>query len=607
MPSLEDLKSDPVNPTKKKGFIPSIKTGFMPTIEQGPSTYATNKNDVQPEQKVEQPHARKAVAPRSISMTSNGSGSKERVSVDMNEIPKGSDIPEGMNVKTVKSIEDDILGPGGPFEQMRNRMVDDYKKDMQKQKEQIEAARAQQEKEYEDHQAMTDNGNAVIADAPKDSEPEEYVAMDEALPASEDATEVLYQEDDEEEQPETSNKGYTDRQIVELEQADNVASDTNEDAIEEVHDTDESVKLDDNTYTTIEDPKDDEAVTVNDPDDTTTPSGEDRLESLKALVSKKIKPVSRKLDISGFTVAAKGTVSNAIFDTKTSVAVAKWILPATGITIQMKQISGADIESIREDIERGDVRSALQIIYNHIVSPKPKSFEMWLKSTANADYDHLFMALYIASFSDSNFIPLDCVNEKCGKTYLTDNIKISDMIHYTSDENKKKFLDLYKSDRFESKGLYATSIIPISNKFAIAFKEPSLYDIQIERQYFDNAFTRKYERTINYVPYINRIYAIDYNSKQLVPVAYVGYNNDLAKTSRSKIERYDSILNTFSADEHSMIAAYVNKIDERTDWVTYRIPETTCSFCGAVHPASGDITASSLVFLRSRLAVLAIS
>jgi hypothetical protein len=328
---------------------------------------------------------------------------------------------------------------------------------------------------------------------------------------------------------------------------------------------------------------------------------------LKNLIKEKIRPVSEKLDISSFTIVKKGTTSNSILSSE--AAIAKWVLPNTGVTFQMREISGSNLENMRALLEKTppDNRGALKIIYDHIISPKAATFEKWTKSISFNDLNHLFMGVYISSFADSNYIPIDCIAPGCRKPYLSENIAIMDMVKFENDEYEKKFWDLYNSDIIEGKGLYVSEVVPISKNFAIGFRDPSLYDVMIESAYFNSEFVERYGQTVQYAPFIDAVYHIDYNSKSLVPIDWEKYDNSVARTARSRVQRYDKVINTMTADENAVIAAYIRKINEKTEWFTYQIPETTCPHCGKTTPATGDQQASALVFLRNRLALLATS
>lgn len=331
---------------------------------------------------------------------------------------------------------------------------------------------------------------------------------------------------------------------------------------------------------------------------------DDQIEILRSLISQKIVPVSKKLDISSFAIAKKPTRSNNIFETK-EAAIAKWVLPATGICVLLREISGANLETMRSLLTRRipDMRGVLKIIYDHIVSPKPASLEVWMKSIAFADYDHLFMAIYIAAFAEANFLPIDCA--ECKKPYLTEDIDIMDMVKFKDEKAEAKFTELYNAEPVNSEGLYVTENVAISEKFAIAFREPSLYTVLIESQYFDDKFNRKYQQAIALMPYIDNIYYIDIENQCLVPIEFKLIANDPSKTARLKVKKIDAILNSFSVDENSILSAYTDKINNRVDWFTYKIPESTCPNCKHVNPADENQTASALVFLRNRLGALA--
>lgn len=359
------------------------------------------------------------------------------------------------------------------------------------------------------------------------------------------------------------------------------------------------------TTTTDEEESDefDTEVSDSEVDDTTE---EQKLELLKSMVTEKLKPISSRMSLAGFTVAKKGTISSSILNTPKEVPVAKWVLPTTGIIVKMKEILGSDLEKIRYSMSNNDARTALQIIYANIVTAKPATFEAWVKSVAFEDYDHLFMAIYIASFTDSNYIPIDCTNPLCKKkTYLTDNMPIMDMVKFKDDAAKAKWMKLYQSETVEGKGLYPTEIVPISESFAVGFVEPSIYSVMIETSYIDDAFADKHRNTISMIPFIDQIYQIDQVNKSLIPVEWKTFTNNIAKSVKSRVVRYEKILDTMNADEIAVLRAFINEINNKNEgMVSYQIPETTCPHCEHVNAATPNQTASSLVFLRNQLGLL---
>ena len=150
------------------------------------------------------------------------------------------------------------------------------------------------------------------------------------------------------------------------------------------------------------------------------------LKHLQKLATEKLKPVSAKLDISSFTILKKPVSNVSPIFQNSSARVVKWVLPAQESIVLMKEFSGSELEKLREYSENSRSVDSLNrrffMIYDHIVSPKPATFEQWLKSVPFEDIDHYFFAIYIASFKGANFLPEDCINKGCGETFITDDI-----------------------------------------------------------------------------------------------------------------------------------------------------------------------------------------
>ena len=345
------------------------------------------------------------------------------------------------------------------------------------------------------------------------------------------------------------------------------------------------------------------------------PSDEARLEEFRSEVTERLKEKEKALNLEGFTFADKATASNMIFDTS-EVSAGKWVLPATGICIEMRSLAGQEVENLRLNINSPSttlVRNRLRILYDHVITPKPAAFEVWLKSTSYADYDHLFMPAYLAAFANANYMPGTCIRDEkkiakvdtgCGKMFLSSHIDIMNCVKFTSEETKKKFWDLYDSNATNGEGLYVSELIPISRKFAIRFRDPSIYAVMFEMASFNNEFAQKYMSTINIMPYIDDIFFLDWANKKFVKVEYKHDPNNLSKDSKAKVIKYDNVMNSFSTDEYSRILNIISAINDRSDWMTYQVPEMTCPECGRKIEAQ-ESTASSLVFTRHRLGLLA--
>lgn len=333
------------------------------------------------------------------------------------------------------------------------------------------------------------------------------------------------------------------------------------------------------------------------------------LKKLQQLATERLKPVSKKLDISSFTVVKK-PISNTKQFNVNPVKAAKWVLMNQEATVMMREFTGAELERLREFTQdSSNSTSALtkryRLIYDHIDSPKPASFETWLKTTPFSDEDNYFFAIYIASFKGANYIPRDCSDQnECKETWLTEDINIMDMVKFNSEEVKKKFTKIYQEENssMTKAGLYISEIVPLSNTVAVAFKEPSIYT-RIELSSIDSEFRLKYAAIMDYIPYIDSIYYIDQEEGTLTPVGYKAFADNNIKTTKSKIQQFAKVLSTLSIDEFGAIRPYVNSVITRDSGMSYIIPECTCPKCGKV-VEEGPTTAEELLFTRYQLGAL---
>lgn len=596
MSTIDDLKNDGNNESVKDPFIPSIEQEsepFVPGVVQGnsvSSTVPTKKNSFS------------MVSGKPTKNTENTEMS-QRVKADFSHLPKNN--YDGAGTDTKESIEQEILGPGGEFESYLDKRKKEYQEyveqyDLEQELKGTTENSVSEEKNDEDDieseiEKELSNSNITFKERNISFDEEEEKTMNN-IEQKDLVTEDSFEELDEDLSEDTEyNQSYDSISGRSFTDDEDNESEVTED-IEVKRDT---VKIDDSNILS-----DDELEISDDEIENETLDEEKRLEILRKMITERIKPVSQKIDISSFTIAKKGISSSNIFNMN-EVPTAKWALPTTGIVVDMKEISGADLDKLRTAGNRGDARLVLQIIYNNIVSAKPDSFEVWMKSIAYEDYDHLFMAIYAAAFADSNYIPGDCENKSCKeKNYITDNISIMDMVNFKDDKAKERFKRLMKECPTNKSGSFVTEVVPVSDKFAIGFKIPTLYSVFIESNYIDDAFAEKYSNMVTFLPYIDNIYKIDMVNHQLTPIEYKKYPENAAKTVKSKVIFYNKALSTMSIDEITIVRAYINKINEHSSDITYRIPETTCPHCGHVNPAQENQTAASLVFLRNQLALL---
>lgn len=335
-----------------------------------------------------------------------------------------------------------------------------------------------------------------------------------------------------------------------------------------------------------------------------------RMELLKNDVKKKITPTFVS-NIAGFSIAKKPiTLTNARSAHKESGRVADWVLPASDRIISMKELSGPEIETL---LSNGNARNKLntireqyQVLYDHVVDPyKPGDVESWAKLISVVDVDQLYAAVYRASFEGKNFIPYDCPDtKKCKNSFLSDNVPFMDMVKFKDNNAKNHFNKLINSTPTDKYGTYNTEVYPISDIYAFGFREPSIYDVVFVSAYLDDAFIQKYQDIMAIAPYVDGMYFIDRSSSSLKPIYVKEYPNDIVKSTKAKIITLSKIVKDLSSDQFNMIAMYANEIiGDKTDEITFRIPETHCPKCGAkIEEAS--YTASQLLFLRHHLTAL---
>jgi hypothetical protein len=336
---------------------------------------------------------------------------------------------------------------------------------------------------------------------------------------------------------------------------------------------------------------------------------EENMKAFQASVTEKIRPVTQKFDLSSFTLIKQPISISAttLGETKPAASMC-WALPNSDQFIAMREFTGKEIEQLGDTSGTNrfqTMKNRYKLIYDHVVSKKADTLEAWLKSISYSDNDHLFFCVYGANFAGSNFIPYDC--SKCQNTFLSDNIDLMDMCKFKDDEAKARVEKLRNSqDSSISSGLYVSEVTQISDKIAIGFRDPSIWNIVFETSLLDDKFQQKYRDIIAIISYIDKIYFIDSQNKTMQAINYKVDMNNTVKTIKAKIITYAKILVQLSPDQYYSILSYINAVNTRRDDVTYIRPEATCSNCGEIIPER-ETTAEELVFTRSQLATLAIT
>lgn len=343
-------------------------------------------------------------------------------------------------------------------------------------------------------------------------------------------------------------------------------------------------------------------------EDDSTNNTADELKELRKEVTSKLN--TSTISLQGFRVSNRPAAFSTTLkyaEMENSREVADWALMNSNKCITMKKFTGTEIETLENPKGRSRLHSLTaqwKLIYNHIIDPyKPDSLEKWLKVTSFLDIEHLWFAIYNATFCKSNHLPYDCNADNCNNTFLTENIPIMDMVKFKNPEAKERFNSILAREAQPSDGLYKTTIIPLSETYAFAFREPSVWNVIFENAYLDDEFTEKYDTLLSVLVYIDKIFFINRDTMELQPVETKVYKNNITKTIKSRIRRYAEIIRTLDADQYNTIMAYMQSINERGDDIKYILPEVTCPKCKHTISES-EISAQSLVFLRHQLGAL---
>ena len=118
-------------------------------------------------------------------------------------------------------------------------------------------------------------------------------------------------------------------------------------------------------------------------------------------------------------------------------------------------------------------------------------------------------------------------------------------------------------------------------------------------------FINKYQDIMTIAPYIDGMYYINSEKKELQEIYVKKYPNDVVKSTKAKVITLSKIVKDLTSDQYNLIAMYANDtIKDKSDEISFVIPETHCPKCGAKIEEQ-TFSASQLLFLRHRLAALA--
>lgn len=397
---------------------------------------------------------------------------------------------------------------------------------------------------------------------------------------------IMYQES-EEDLTEFGDE-YQPKKIIEIEREDKINFDMFEDEIETFSDSDIEEAGDDNE--------------------------EEQTEALKKMqnsIKGKIKAINNPVDLSAFTISKKHISANKTIALEDELEnTIDWVLLSSGKKITMKPFKGHEIELLNPNNSNGRTRFKMyqdiyRVIYNHIVDvdgEKP-TFEAWIKSIKFTDINDLYFAIYIASFGKANTVPYSCIKTNCNNVYMVDT-PIEDMVKYKNDEVKERVQELLNGNEVID-GTETIEVKMVSDRYAIGFKVPSIYNVIFEMSILDDKFTDKYADFLSYMVYIDEIYFIDKENQQLVPIdVSIKETNNIVKSIKNKVMQYSKILRTLTPDQFSNFKACIQQITSKNELIDYIIPSATCPNCGTTIKEQ-IVEPQEMLFTRQQLLLIA--
>lgn len=344
------------------------------------------------------------------------------------------------------------------------------------------------------------------------------------------------------------------------------------------------------------------------PSNEPTTDTEDLLNDLKNQVKKKVTPIKNAIDLTKFSIAQKAISAQKVMKlaVQSHQNIADWILYSSQRPISMTGLSGPEILKLNPDNSNRNrlntFRDMYRVIYDHIYDGNKPDFETWLKQTRFVDLQHIYFALYMATFGGSNFVNYSC--QKCEKVFIKD-VKFEDMVEYADNDARAKVRNILKMDSTSpSNDSYPVDLEQVSDSYVFALRTPSVWNVVIETASLSDQFLEKHADLIDMVAYIDAIYVIDTANQTLIPVDTKPDPNDTAKTAGRRIKAFYDIIRTLSSEEYYSLRSKITEYDEDATKVSYKIPACTCPHCAAEIPANTDITPDSMLFTRHQLAAL---
>jgi len=344
-------------------------------------------------------------------------------------------------------------------------------------------------------------------------------------------------------------------------------------------------------------------------DQNSTTNDQEQLDAIKLTIKEKIKPIANIVDLSSFTISKKHvSVTRTLADSNPNKYVADWILLAGRRPISMSELTGYEIEKLNPgSSSRNRYNTYMDIwtiIYNHIVDENKPPFDIWLKNISFYDIPHVYFTAYKACFEGTNSIPYACSKPECKHVFMND-YEIKEMVKYKNDTIKKLVEDiLTHNTNSENSHDYESEIVQISDNYAVGFREPTVWNIIFENAILEEKFTDKYSDFLAIMAYVDEVYYINRVSNELEPIQVEVDINNTLKSIKSRIVKYSEVFKSLNSDQFQFLQAYIKKINDRYDGISYILPGTVCPKCQTIIQEQ-IMEPDQLLFTRHQLAAIA--
>ena len=333
---------------------------------------------------------------------------------------------------------------------------------------------------------------------------------------------------------------------------------------------------------------------------------EKMLEELRTAVKENMPSIKNRINLRNFKIGSTPVAASKLagFSIK-DMNQADWILPNAKRVIEVRGLSGPELFAMNPQNSTKNrintFRQIYSIIYRHIVSKKPKSFDEWLKVTRFSDIDHIYAALHRATFMDSNFTHYECPD--CKHVFIKDH-KWEDMVVYSDEKTKKQMEALYNSGD-TSIADYEVELTQISDDYVIGLKDPSVWNMVMETSALSEEFLNKYEDLLDTMSFIDSIYVINRDNQTLDPVDF-GYDSENpAKSTARKITILSDIIRTLSSDAYFDLRNKIATKFVSSTALSYQIPAADCPKCKH-HFDPERVDAMQLLFTRHQLGAVGV-